>query len=120
MDAGELAPEPCGQGGTVAAQAWPTAKPVTIVISYPAGGDTDAIGRVYAEKLAARIGQNTPETNWKIVNVLPRVQDMSHDDGLFVEQLNSAMARPPEAEQRLREFVDGKAKPLARPGSDPA
>jgi tripartite-type tricarboxylate transporter receptor subunit TctC len=43
--------------GSVAAQAWPTAKPVTIVISYPAGGDTDAIGRVYAEKLAARIGQ---------------------------------------------------------------
>jgi enoyl-CoA hydratase/carnithine racemase len=73
-----------------------------------------------ARELAARIGQNTPETNWKIVNVLPRVQDMSHDDGLFVEQLNSAMARPPEAEQRLREFVDGKAKPLARPGSDPA
>jgi enoyl-CoA hydratase/carnithine racemase len=69
-----------------------------------------------ARALADRIGQNTPETNWKIVNVLPRVQDLSHDDGLFVEQLNSAMARPPEAEQRLREFVDGKAAPLARPG----
>ena len=40
----------------VAAQTWPTAKPVTIVVSYPAGGDTDAIGRAYAEKLAARIG----------------------------------------------------------------
>ena len=43
--------------GPVAAQAWPTAKPVTIVVSYPAGGDTDAIGRAYAEKLAVRIGQ---------------------------------------------------------------
>lgn len=42
--------------GAALAQAWP-AKTVTIVISYPAGGDTDAIGRVYAEKLAARIGQ---------------------------------------------------------------
>ncbi len=42
--------------GPAAAQAWPT-KPVTIVVSYPAGGDTDAIARVYAEKLAARIGQ---------------------------------------------------------------
>ena len=42
--------------GPVAAQAWPTAKPVTIVVSYPAGGDTDAIARAYAEKLAARIG----------------------------------------------------------------
>jgi (methylthio)acryloyl-CoA hydratase len=72
-----------------------------------------------ARALAARIGQNTPETNWKIVNVLPRVHDMSHDDGLFVEQLNSAMARPPEAEQRLREFVEGKAKPLVKPGTEP-
>jgi tripartite-type tricarboxylate transporter receptor subunit TctC len=43
--------------GPVAAQAWPTAKPVTIVVSYPAGGDTDAIARAYGEKLAARIGQ---------------------------------------------------------------
>ena len=42
--------------GGALAQAWPS-KPVTIVVSYPAGGDTDAIARVYAEKLAARIGQ---------------------------------------------------------------
>ena len=42
--------------GPAAAQTWPT-KPVTIVVAYPAGGDTDAIARVYAEKLAARIGQ---------------------------------------------------------------
>ncbi|MBL8377646.1 MAG: tripartite tricarboxylate transporter substrate binding protein [Burkholderiales bacterium] len=39
------------------AQAWPTAKPISIVVSYPAGGDTDAIGRAYAEKLAQRLGQ---------------------------------------------------------------
>ncbi|MDE1950256.1 MAG: crotonase/enoyl-CoA hydratase family protein [Burkholderiales bacterium] len=68
-----------------------------------------------AKELAARIAQNTIETNWKIIHVLPRVQDLSHDDGLFVEQLNSAMARPPEVEQRLREFVDGKAPPLVAP-----
>jgi tripartite-type tricarboxylate transporter receptor subunit TctC len=42
--------------GKAAAQAWPT-KPITIVVSYPAGGDTDAIARVYAEKLSARLGQ---------------------------------------------------------------
>ncbi len=47
--------------------------------------------------------------------MLPRIHDMSHDDGLFVEQLNSAMARPPEVEQRLRDFVEGKAKPLQAP-----
>lgn len=38
------------------AQSWP-AKPVTLVVAYPAGGDTDAIARTYAEKLAQRLGQ---------------------------------------------------------------
>lgn len=66
-----------------------------------------------ARSLAERIAQNSLETNWMIINVLPRVQDLSHDDGLFMEQLNSARARPPEAEARLREFVDGKAKPIS-------
>lgn len=62
-----------------------------------------------AKALAGRIAKNSVETNWMIINVLPRVQDLSHDDGLFMEQLNSARARPPEAEARLREFVEGKA-----------
>ena len=73
----------------------------------PAGEGLDK-----ARALAERIARNSVETNWMIINVLPRVQDLSHDDGLFVEQLNSARARPPEAEARLREFVEGKAKPI--------
>jgi len=79
----------------------------------PEGGALDK-----ARALAARIAQNTVETNWKIVNVLPRMMDLSHDDGLFMEQLNSAMARPPEVEQRLRDFVEGRAKPLKPAGED--
>jgi tripartite-type tricarboxylate transporter receptor subunit TctC len=39
-----------------AAQTWPS-KPITIVVSYPAGGDTDAMARLFAEKLSARVGQ---------------------------------------------------------------
>ena len=58
---------------------------------------------------------NPHDTNWRITNLLPRINDVSHDDGLFMEQLNSAMARPPDVEQRLREFVEGKAKPLQAP-----
>ena len=49
-----------------------------------------------AKELAARIAQNTPLTNWQITNVLPRVNDLSHDDGLFLEYINTSMQRPPE------------------------
>ena len=44
------------------AQSWPT-KTVTIIVSYPPGGDTDALARVFAEKLAARIGQQVVVEN---------------------------------------------------------
>jgi enoyl-CoA hydratase/carnithine racemase len=68
-----------------------------------------------ALELAAKIAKNTPDTNWRITNLLPRVNDLSHDDGLFMEYLNSNMQRPPEAAERLREFVEGRAKPLVAP-----
>jgi len=32
-------------------------KPITLVVAYPAGGDTDALARLFAEKLATRLGQ---------------------------------------------------------------
>ena len=38
------------------AQTWPT-RPITIVVAYPAGGDTDAVARLLGEKLTARLGQ---------------------------------------------------------------
>jgi tripartite-type tricarboxylate transporter receptor subunit TctC len=44
-------------GLTLAQGAYPN-KPVTLVVSYPAGGDTDALARVLAEKLGAKLGQN--------------------------------------------------------------
>ena len=45
-----------GAAGPLWAQAYP-AKPITIVVAYPAGGDTDALARLFAEKLSARVGQ---------------------------------------------------------------
>lgn len=42
--------------GGALAQAYP-AKPITIVVPYPAGGDTDAMARLYAEKLSSRLKQ---------------------------------------------------------------
>jgi tripartite-type tricarboxylate transporter receptor subunit TctC len=42
--------------GTAGAQAFPS-KPVTIVLSYAAGGPTDFLARTLGEKVSARIGQ---------------------------------------------------------------
>jgi (methylthio)acryloyl-CoA hydratase len=68
-----------------------------------------------AKELAARIAQNTPLTNWQITNVLPRINDLSHDDGLFMEYINTSMQRPPESVKRLRDFVEKRATPLLAP-----
>jgi enoyl-CoA hydratase/carnithine racemase len=78
----------------------------------PAGG---ALAK--ATELAQQVATNTPETNWKIVNVLSRTNDLSHDDGLFMEYLTSSMQRPPESGERLREFLEGRARPLAAPAA---
>jgi tripartite-type tricarboxylate transporter receptor subunit TctC len=42
--------------GAACAQSWPS-KPITIFNGYPAGGDSDAMARLYAEKLSAKFGQ---------------------------------------------------------------
>jgi enoyl-CoA hydratase/carnithine racemase len=70
-----------------------------------------------AKELAAKIARNTPDTNWRITNLLPRVNDLSHDDGLFLEYMSSNMQRSPETAERLREFVEGRAAPLATPAN---
>lgn len=45
-----------GLAGVAQAQSYPS-KPITIVVAYPAGGDTDILARILAEKLTARLGQ---------------------------------------------------------------
>ena len=38
------------------AQSYPT-RPITLIIPFPAGGSTDAIGRIVAERMRASLGQ---------------------------------------------------------------
>ena len=42
--------------GPSAAQDWPT-RPLTMVIAFPAGGDTDIFGRIFAPRLSELLGQ---------------------------------------------------------------
>ena len=56
------------------AQTYPS-KTVSIVVSYPAGGDTDVIARIFAERLGAKFGQqfvveNKPGASGTIGNAL--------------------------------------------------
>ncbi len=38
-------------------------KPITIVVAYPPGGDTDLLARIFAEKLSPRLGQTVVVEN---------------------------------------------------------
>ena len=68
-----------------------------------------------AKELAARICKNAPLSNFAITNSLPRIQDMSYEDGLFFERLASEYTRSPESMERLRAFLDKKAPRLEVP-----
>ena len=69
-----------------------------------------------AKQLATRIAQNAPLTNYYICNGLPRVNDLSHDDGLFMEALISQCVSSPEGLDRIKAFVDHQAARLVDPG----
>lgn len=69
-----------------------------------------------AGELARIAAGNAELTNYAVINALPRIQDMSSDDGLFVESfIASFTATSPEAEERLRAFLEKRAKRLDVP-----
>jgi enoyl-CoA hydratase/carnithine racemase len=77
-------------------------------------------GLAKATELAARIAGNSPMANFAVTHALSRIQDLSHDDGLFFESLMAAMTQTtPEAIERLKAFLDKRAERIAAPG-DPS
>jgi enoyl-CoA hydratase/carnithine racemase len=69
-----------------------------------------------AKELANAIASNAAATNWGICAALPRVNDMSHDDGLFMESLIGHSARSGEGRERIQSFLGGQNKVVA-PGA---
>ena len=77
----------------------------------PAG---EALSR--AQALAARVAEAAPLTVMGVLQALPRIQDMSESDGLFVESLVAALAQTaPEAQSRLAAFLDKRAPKAIEP-----
>jgi enoyl-CoA hydratase/carnithine racemase len=63
-----------------------------------------------AMALAERIAQNAPMSNFAVMHALPRIADQSQSEGLFTESLMAAVAEStPEAQDRLRAFLEGRA-----------
>ncbi len=52
-----------GSAGGAAAQAWPTAKPITILVPVPPGPAVDFVARMVAEKLRQSLGQTVVVEN---------------------------------------------------------
>lgn len=75
-------------------------------------------GKAFDEALAlaGKIGTNAPLSNFAITQALPRIQDLSHNDGLFFEALMAAFTQTsPDAVERLRAFLEKRADRLAKP-----
>lgn len=71
-----------------------------------------------ALELARAAASNAELSNYAIIHALPRIQDMSADDGLFVESfISSFTAMTPEAEERLRGFLEKRVGKVQRPDS---
>ncbi len=62
-------------------------------------------------ELAQKIALNAGMTNYALINILPRIAESSHENGLIIESLMAAIAQDaPEAKVRLKEFLDGNSK----------
>ena len=69
-----------------------------------------------AMELARAAARNAPLSNYAIINALPRIRDMSSEDGLFVESLMSSLtSATPEATERLRDFLEKRTARLEAP-----
>jgi enoyl-CoA hydratase/carnithine racemase len=63
-----------------------------------------------AFELAQRIATNAPLTNYALMHALPRIAEQPADQGFLSEALMSSIAQAaPEAKQRVRDFLEGRA-----------
>lgn len=70
----------------------------------------DGTGLDTALGLAKRVAENSPVTNYAVLQALPRIAEASPDTGLLLESLMAAVAQSSdEAKQRMAAFLAGRA-----------
>ena len=71
-----------------------------------------------AVKMAARAATNAELSNYAIIHALPRINDMSTDDGLWVESIIASFTQTsPEAEERLNAFLQKRVGKVTNPNA---
>ncbi|MCW2757522.1 MAG: enoyl-CoA hydratase [Nocardioidaceae bacterium] len=71
----------------------------------------DGEGLEKAVGLAARIAENAPQTNFAVVQALPRIAEANPREGYFMEALIAAIAQgTDDAKERMQAFLDGRAE----------
>jgi enoyl-CoA hydratase/carnithine racemase len=71
----------------------------------------DGAGLDLALDLAARIAENAFQTNFAIVQALPRIAEANPREGYFMEAMMAAIAQgTDDAKQRMQAFLDGRAQ----------
>lgn len=71
-----------------------------------------------ATALAEQMATNAEFTNYAIINALPRIADMSSEDGLFAESMVASLATmTDDAKARLRDFLEKRAPRVQDPNA---
>ena len=71
----------------------------------------DGTGLDRALELANRVAQNAPQTNFAIVQALPRIAEANPREGYFMEAMMAAIAQgTDDAKERMQAFLDGRAR----------
>ena len=69
------------------------------------------------KRIARRVAQNAPATNFALMHALPRIAEVGQDQGMFIESLVAGIAQSePEAKRRLKAFLEGRAEKVKRTG----
>ncbi len=76
----------------------------------------DGQGLAKGLELAHIIARNAPMTNYAVTHALPRIADMSIEQGLLLEAMTSSIVQDaPEAKARMQAFLAGRAAKVRPP-----